>query len=94
MIIPRISSSLLTAVSQWFQRHAAIQSFKVSLDRNEHYRQQVNILHLQESHRILRNYNYQKDTEALNQYYIEEYRKEFRLLGSYTVRGIFIDRYC
>jgi len=41
----------------------------------------------------LRNYNYAKDTEELRQYVFSQNVYEQRLLNSYTVKGIFVDRY-
>ena len=93
MVIPRISSTLLHEVSQVSQRYAEIQRYHAERDRKQNWEELSKLLALQESHRLLRNYNYAKDTEELRQYVIGESIREQRLLNSYTVRGIFIDRY-
>jgi hypothetical protein len=62
-------------------------------NRETNYQEQSKLLALQESHRLLRNYNYQKDTELLRSYEFYESIKEQRLLAKSTVRGIFVDRY-
>ena len=93
MVIPRISSTLLHEVSQVSQRYAEIQRYHAERDREQNWEELSKLLALQESHRLLRNYNYAKDTEELRQYVIGESIREQRLLNSYTVRGIFIDRY-
>lgn len=91
--IPRIPSTLLHEVSQVSQRYAEIQRYHAQQDREQNWEEQSRILALQEANRLLRNYNYMKDTEEIRQYVIGESIKEQRLLNSYTVRGIFIDRY-
>jgi hypothetical protein len=55
--------------------------------------EQLKLLGNQEAIRIMRNVNYQKDTEELRQYAYFEGMKEQKLLARSTVRGIFIDRY-
>jgi len=91
--IPRIPSTLLHEVSQVSQRYAEVQRYHAQRDREQNWEEQSRILALQEANRLLRNYNYMKDTEEIRQYVIGESIREQRLLNSYTVRGIFIDRY-
>lgn len=91
--IPRIPSTLLHEVTQVSQRYAEVQRHCAEQDREQNWEEQSKLLALQEANRLLRNYNYAKDTEELRQYVIGESIKEQRLLNSYTVRGIFIDRY-
>lgn len=91
--IPRIPSTLLHEVSQVSQRYAEMQKFHAERDREQNWEELSKLLALQESNRLLRNYNYMKDTEEIRQYVIGEGIREQRLLNSYTVRGIFIDRY-
>ena len=91
--IPRIPSTLLHEVTQVSQRYAEVQRYHAEQNREQNWQEQSKLLALQESNRLLRNYNYMKDTEEIRQYVIGESIKEQRLLNSYTVRGIFIDRY-
>jgi hypothetical protein len=91
--IPRIPSTLLHEVSQVSQRYAEVQRYHAEKNREQNWEEQSRILALQEANRLLRNYNYMKDTEEIRQYVLSEGVKEQRLLNSYRVRGIFTDRY-
>lgn len=91
--IPRIPSTLLHEVSQVSQRYAEVQRYHAERNREQNWEEQSRLLALQESNRILRNYNYMKDTEEIRQYVLSEGVKEQRLLNSFKVRGIFTDRY-
>jgi len=51
------------------------------------------LLAIQESHRLLRNYNYNKDTEWLRQYAFAESIREQRLVQRASSVGLYIDRY-
>jgi hypothetical protein len=62
-------------------------------NREKLVEEQLKLLGNQEAIRIMRNVNYQKDTEELRQYVYHESAKELKLLARSTVRGIFIDRY-
>ena len=93
MVIPRVSSTLLHEVSQFSQRLTEVSKYMAEKNRETNYQEQSKLLALQESHRLLRNYNYQKDTELLRSYEFYESVKEQRLLAKSTVRGIFVDRY-
>ncbi len=93
MLISRIPSTLLHEVAQYAQRWAAVQQYHAERNREQNFEELSKLLALQESNRLLRNYNYAKDTEEIRQYVIGENLKEQRLLNSYKVRGIFVDRY-
>ncbi len=93
MVIPRVSATLLYEVSQSSQRLAEVNKFQAEKNRENNYQEQSKLLALQEANRLLRNYNYQKDTEFLRNYEFYESIKEQRLLARSTVRGIFVDRY-
>jgi hypothetical protein len=93
MNIPRVSSALLHEVSQWSIRNDQVQRWHAEKNREVNWEEQSKLLALQESHRLLRNYNYQKDTEFIRNYEFYEGIKEQRLLARSTVRGIFTDRY-
>jgi hypothetical protein len=51
------------------------------------------LLAVQESYRLLRNYNYDKDTEWLRQYAFAESIREQRLIQRASSVGLYIDRY-
>lgn len=93
MTIPRVSSTLLHEVSQWSIRNEQVQHWHAEKNREVNYEEQSKLLALQEAHRLLRNYNYAKDTEFIRNYEFYEGIKEQRLLARSTVRGIFTDRY-
>jgi hypothetical protein len=93
MVIPKVSSALLHELSQWSIRNDQMQRYHAEKNRDENWEEQSKLLALQESHRVLRNYNYQKDTEWIRNYVFYESIKEQRILARSTVRGIFIDRY-
>lgn len=93
MIVPRISSALLHDVTQYSQRHEQMHKYFSEMHRLQNYEEQSKLLAIQESHRLLRNYNYAKDTEEIRMYVANEALKEQRLLNSYRVTGIFFDRY-
>jgi len=93
MIIPRISSTLLREVSLDTLRSYWVKNTIDEDNREKLVEEQLKLLGNQEAIRIMRNYNYQKDTEELRQYVYHESVKELKLLARSTVRGIFIDRY-
>jgi hypothetical protein len=93
MVIPRVSSTLLNEVGHLSQRLAEINKYQAEKNRETNHQEQSKMLAVQEAHRLLRNYNYQKDTELLRNYEFYESIKEQRLLARSTVRGVFIDRY-
>jgi hypothetical protein len=93
MIIPRISSTLLREVSLDSLRSYWVKNTIDEDNRQRLEEEQLKLLGNQEAIRIMRNVNYQKDTEELRQYAYYEGLKEQKLLARSTVRGIFIDRY-
>ena len=93
MIVHKIPNALLYDAAQLSQRYMAMNAYKHKNDLDDKYQERAKLLALQESHRILRNYNYMKDTEEINQFLHHESIKELRLLKAATVTGIFIDRY-
>ena len=93
MIVHKISNALLYEAAQLSQRFMAMNEYKHKNDLDDKYQEQARLLALQESHRLLRNYNYMKDTEEINQFLHHEKIKELNLLKAATVTGIFIDRY-
>ena len=93
MVIPRISNTLLQEVTDVTYRLQAINAYKHKNDLDELHQEKVRLLSVQEAHRLLKNYNYMKDTEELRQYVFWESIKEQRLLRRSTVTGIFVDRY-
>lgn len=93
MNVYRIPSTLLNEVSQESQRYAEVQKYHSERNREQNWEELSKLLAIQESARLLRNYNYAKDTEQIRQYVFTENLKEQRLLNSYKVTGIFIDRY-
>lgn len=93
MIIPRISSTLLKAVSMDQLRSYWVKEHIDEVNREKLVEEQSKLYGHQEAIRVSRNYNYMKDTEELRHYVFNENLKEQRLLNSSTVRGIFIDRY-
>lgn len=93
MPIARITNTLLQEVGQWSLREQAVNKSIADHNRNTNYQEQERLHALQEAHRLMRNYNYQKDTEWIKNYEFYESIKEQRLLSMHTVRGIFIDRY-
>lgn len=93
MVIPRVSSTLLKEVSMDQLRSYWVKARIDEMNREKLAQEQIKLYGHQEAIRIMRNQNYQKDTEELRQYAFFEGIKEQRLLARSTVRGIFIDRY-
>ena len=93
MIIHRIPSSELFTATQLSQRFTALREYKHKNDLDDLYQERAKLLAAQEAQRLLRNYNYMKDTEEINAFIFSEGIKELRLLKAATVSGIFIDRY-
>ena len=93
MVIPRVSSTLLYEVSQVSQRMVEINKSIAERNREINEQEKAKLLSIQEANRLLRNYDYMKDTEFLRNYEFYESIKEQRVLARATVRGIFVDRY-
>ena len=93
MVIPRVSSTLLYEVSQVSQRMVEINKSIAERNREINEQEKAKLLSIQEANRLIRNYDYMKDTEFLRNYEFYESIKEQRVLARATVRGIFVDRY-
>jgi hypothetical protein len=93
MIIPRVSSTLLKEVSMDQLRSYWVKERIDEMNREKLVEEQSKLLGHQEAIRIMRNIQYERDTQELRQYAYYEGMKEQRLLARSTVRGIFIDRY-
>ena len=93
MIIPRVSSTLLKEVSMDQLRSYWVKERIDEMNREKLVEEQSKLLGHQEAIRIMRNIQYERDTQELRQYAYYEGIKEQRLLARSTVRGIFIDRY-
>jgi len=93
MIIPRVSSTLLKEVSQDQLRSYWVKEHIDEMNRERLREEQLKLIGHQEAIRIMRNVQYERDTQDIRQYAYYEGVKEQRLLARSTVRGIFIDRY-
>lgn len=93
MVIPRVSSTLLKAASMDQLRSYWVKEYIDEVNREKQVEEQSKLYGHQEAIRVMKNYNYMKDTEQLRYYAFNEGVKEQRLLNNSTVRGIFIDRY-
>ena len=93
MVIPRITSTLLQEVSQYSFRAVALNDSIAERNNEINQQELAKLIFIQEANRLLRNYNYMKDTEFLRNYEFYESIKEQRLLARNTVRGVFLDRY-
>ena len=63
------------------------------MNREKLVEEQSKLIGHQEAIRIMRNIQYERDTQDLRQMAYYEGMKEQRLLARSTVRGIFVDRY-
>lgn len=93
MPIPRVTNTLLQEVGQWSLRAQNMSKSIAEHNAETNYEEQSKLLAIQEATRLLRNYNYQKDTEFIRNYEFYESIKEQRLLARHTVKGVFLDRY-
>ena len=93
MPIPRVTNALLQEVGQWSLRAQNMSKSIAEHNAETNYEEQSKLLAIQEATRLLRNYNYQKDTEFIRNYEFYESIKEQRLLARHTVKGVFLDRY-
>lgn len=91
--IHRIPQSLLDDVAQVSLHYQRIREFKHKDDLDKSAMELSKLLAVQEGYRILKNYNYMKDTEAINQYVIMENGYENSLLKRASYAGLIIDRY-
>ena len=93
MIIHRVPASLLTDYAQIGQHLQLLAKYK--LQNFDHQRQidAAKLMSIQEAHRLLKNHNYMKETEFLNQFAFAESIKEQRLIQRASSVGLYIDRY-
>jgi hypothetical protein len=91
--IHRIPQSLLDDVAQVSIHYQRIREFKRKDDETKNIMELSKMLAIQEGYRLLKNYNYMKDTEAINQYAIMENNCEMGLLKRASYAGLIIDRY-
>jgi hypothetical protein len=75
------------------QRVQVLMDMKRKDTDEQEKRDLANLLAIQEAHRLLRNYNYNKDTEFLRQYVFGESIREQRLVQRASAVGLNIDRY-
>jgi hypothetical protein len=93
MVIYRVPHAYLNDYQMIGQRLQVLMDMKrKDIDVQEQL-EMVKLLAIQEGHRLLRNYNYLKDTEFLNQYAFAESIKEQRMVQRASAVGLNIDRY-
>lgn len=93
MIIHKIPMSLLNNVAQTGEQTSRINSHKREDDLVKYSNEAYNLKALQESHRLLRNHTYMKDTELINLYWHTSNQYENSLLKYAAYSGLHIDRY-
>jgi hypothetical protein len=93
MVIYRVPHAYLNDYQMIGQRVQVLMDMK-RRDIEEHkIREMANLMAIQEANRLLRNYNYDKDTEFLRQYAFGESIREQRLVQRASAIGMNIDRY-
>ena len=93
MVVYRVPHEYLNGYQLNDQRLQVLMDMK---RKDIDYQEQLELsklLVLQEAHRLLRNYNYDKDTEFLRQYAYGESIREQRLVQRASAIGMNIDRY-
>ena len=93
MVVYRVPHAYLNDYQLIGQRLQVLMDMK---RRDIDYHEQLELsklLAVQEAHRLLRNYNYDKDTEFLRQYAYGESIREQRLVQRASAIGMNIDRY-
>ena len=93
MVIQRVPHAYLNDYQMIGQRLQVLMDMK---RKDIDYHEQLELsklLAVQEAHRLLRNYNYDKDTEFLRQYAYGESIREQRLVQRASAIGMNIDRY-
>jgi hypothetical protein len=93
MVIYRVPHAYLNDYQMIGQRLQVLMDMK---RRDIDYQEQIELsklMAIQEAHRLLRNYNYDKDTEFLRQYAYGESIREQRLVQRASAIGMNIDRY-
>jgi hypothetical protein len=93
MVIQRVPHAYLNDYQMIGQRLQVLMDMK---RKDIDYHEQLELsklLAVQEAHRLLRNYNYDKDTEFLRHYAYGESIREQRLVQRASAIGMNIDRY-
>jgi len=93
MVVYRVPHAYLNDYQMIGQRLQVLMDMK---RKDIDYHEQLELsklLAVQEAHRLLRNYNYDKDTEFLRQYAYGESIREQRLVQRASAIGMNIDRY-
>jgi len=93
MIVHRIPNALLNDVAMISHHYQSIREHKHKDDMEKFGEETKWLLAVQEQQRILRNYNYRKDTEAINLYCALESEHENSLYRSAQYTGLHVDRY-
>jgi hypothetical protein len=93
MIIHRVSNAALTDHAQVGYHLLTLAKYKRVDFEYQLQLEAEKLSAMQESRRLLRNYNYMKDTEFLTQYAFSESIKEQRLLRRADSLGLYIDQY-
>lgn len=93
MVIYRVPHAYLNDYQMVGQRLQVLMDMKRK-DIDEHEKRELaHLIAIQEATRLLRNYNYDKDTEFLRQYAFAESIREQRLVQRASAVGLNIDRY-
>ena len=93
MVIYRVPHAYLNDYAMIGQRLQVLMDMKRKDIDAQEQRDLAHLLSIQEAHRLLRNYNYDKDTEFLRQYAFGESIREQRLVQRASAVGLHIDRY-
>jgi 3-oxoacyl-ACP reductase-like protein len=93
VVIYRVPHSYLNDYAMIGQRLQVLMDTKRKDIDQQEQQEIAKLLAIQESHRLLRNYNYDKDTEWLRQYAFAESIREQRLVQIASSVGLYIDRY-
>jgi hypothetical protein len=93
MVVYRVPHAYLTDYAMVGQRQQVLSELKRKDIDFQEALEMAKLLAIQEGHRLLKNYNYAKDTEFLNQYAFAESIKEQRLIKRASSVALHIDRY-
>jgi hypothetical protein len=93
MVIYRVPHAYLNDYAMIGQRLQVLMDMKRKDIDAQEQRDLAHLLSIQEAHRLLRNYNHDKDTEFLRQYAFGEGIREQRLVQRAGAVGLHIDRY-
>lgn len=93
MVIYRVPHAYLNDYAMVGQRLQVLMDAKRQDIDHQEQLELSKLLAMQEAHRLLRNYNYEKDTEFLRQYAFAESVREQRLVQRASTAGLYIDRY-